>query len=69
MGSVIAGTVLTSLQHALCTTVDWASFSVMMETAPAHISCATQTTTVLMDLMRTLCCVVWKNFIQSHSHW
>lgn len=60
MGSLIAGMVLMSHPHALCATVDWANSSVMMETAPAHISCVTQTTTVLMDLMRTLCCVVWK---------
>lgn len=68
MGSVIAGTVPTSRPHAPCATVDWASSSVMTETAPAHISCVTQTTTVLMDLMKTLCYVVWKNLIKSHGH-
>lgn len=58
MGSVIAGTIPTSHLHAPCATVDWASSSVMTETAPAHISCVIQTTTVLMDLTRTLCYVV-----------
>lgn len=61
MGRVTVGTVQMSHPHAPCATAVWASSSVMTETAPAHISCVTQTTTVLMDLMRTLCCVVWKN--------
>lgn len=68
MGSVIAGTVPMSRPHAPCATVAWVSSSVMTETVPAHISCVTQTTTVLMDLMRTLCCVVWKNLNKSDGH-